>query len=117
MSTGKNVARERDTRGECERLPESPMEIVYSLSPSVSLSRATFFPVLITSITSCYAGCLGLCVRYAFIYGNAYACANDASEDRALQAKAANNFFIIIEMLILTSLKLKGPNLSLSLFP
>ena len=57
MSTGKNVARERDTRGECERLPESSMEIVYSLSPSVSLSRATFFPVLITFITSCYAGC------------------------------------------------------------
>ena len=93
------------------------MKIVYSLSPRVSLSRAPFFPVPITSITSCYAGCLGLCVRYAFIYGNAYACASVASEDRALQAKAANKFFIIIEMLVLTSLKLKGPNLSLSLFP
>ena len=26
-------------------------------------------------------------------------------------------FFIILQMLVLTSLKLKGPNLSLSLFP
>ena len=49
MSTGKNVARERDTRGECKRLPERPMKIVYSLSPRVSLSRAPLFPVPITS--------------------------------------------------------------------
>ena len=49
MSTGKNVARERDTRGECKRLPESPVEIVYSLSTRVSLSRAPFFPEPLTS--------------------------------------------------------------------
>ena len=49
MGTGKNVARERDTRRECGRLPESPVEIVYSLSPRVSLSRALLFPVTITS--------------------------------------------------------------------
>ena len=40
---------ERDTKGECERPPESPVGIVYSLSPRVSLSRAPFFPVPITS--------------------------------------------------------------------
>ena len=109
MSTGKNVARERDTRGECERLLETPVEIVYSLFPRVSLSRAPFF----------FSGCLGLCLHYAFSYGNAYAyaCASVASEDKALQGKAANKFFIILQMLVLTSLKLKGPNLSLSLFP
>ena len=49
MGTGKNVVRERDTGRECGRLPESPVEIVYSLSPRVSLSRAPFFPVPITS--------------------------------------------------------------------
>ena len=42
---------ERDTRGECERLPESPVKIVYSFFPRVSLSRAPtpFFPAPITS--------------------------------------------------------------------
>ena len=49
MGKGKSVARERDTRGERERPPESPVEIVYSLSPRVSLSRVPFFPVPITS--------------------------------------------------------------------
>ena len=49
MGTGKSVARERDKREERERLPERPMKIVYSLSPRVSLSRAPFFPVPITS--------------------------------------------------------------------
>ena len=207
------MARGRDTRGERERPPESPVEIVYSLFPRVSLSRASFFTVPITSKrllrrlgerhkkrvrapareprgnrllplpsrdsiartvlscahyfqapatqagretrkesasarprvlwesftpsplaclsraphsflcpllpSACYVGCLGLCLRYASSYGNAYAyaCACVASEDRALQGKAANNFFIILQMLVLTSLKLKGPNLSLSLFP
>ena len=48
MSTGKSVARERDTREECERLPESPVKIVYSLPPRVSLSHAPFFSVPIT---------------------------------------------------------------------
>ena len=43
------MAREGDTTGERERLPERPMKIIYSLSPRVSLSRAPFFPVPITS--------------------------------------------------------------------
>ena len=33
------------------------------------------------------------------------------------KAKLQIIFFIILQMLVLTSLKLKGPNLSLSLFP
>ena len=110
------MARERDTRGEREGLPERPMKIVYFLSPRVSLSRAPFFPEPLTS-----KRLLRRLLRFmlAFSYGNAYAyaCACVTSEDRALQGKAANNFFIILQMLVLTSLKLKGPNLSLSLFP
>ena len=82
MSTGKSVARESDTRGERERLPERPMKIVYSLSPRVSLSRAPFFPVPLTS-----KRLLRRLLRFmlAFSYGNAYAyaCAWVASEDRA----------------------------------
>ena len=94
------------------------MEIVYSLSPRVSLSRAPFFPVPLLP-SAWYVGCLGLCLRYAFSDGNAYAyaCAWVAIEDWASKGKAANKFFIILQMLVLTSLKLKGPNLSLSLFP
>lgn len=114
MGTGKNVARERDTRGERERPPESPVKIVYSISPRVPLSRAPLFPVPLTS-----KRLLRRLLRFmlAFSSGNAYACACVTSEDWALQGKAANKFFIILQMLVLTSLKLKGPNLSLSLFP
>ena len=111
----------RETREEsASTCPRAPWK---SFTPSLfaCLSRAphSFLCPLLPS--PCYADCLGLCLRYAFSCGNAYAyayaCAWVAIEDWASKGKAANKFFIILQMLVLTSLKLKGPNLSLSLFP
>ena len=109
----------RETREEsASACPRGPWKS-FTPSPLACLFRARRSFLCPLPPSACYVCCLGLCLRYAFSYGNAYAyaCACVASEDRALQAKAANKFFIIIEMLVLTSLKLKGPNLSLSLFP
>ena len=109
----------RETREEsASACPRAPWKS-FTPSPLACLFRARRSFLCPLRLSACYVGCLGLCLRYAFSYGNAYAyaCAWVASEDRALPGKAANNFFIILQMLVLTSLKLKGPNLSLSLFP